>query len=158
MDRVIFQRSTLLLPEKQRTLPGERPLYHALRGPAACPQAAAAAHGVCELLDPLQGKGRQREGFEGNGHQLHGVVIPRHPVGAVLSPISRNNTAFWRAAARQEIYMEFLKNPPGAGERSACDLLHFRDGFEIKMNFDRNVSCFVAVYGFMDNDFFHQAV
>ena len=85
MDRVIFQRSTLLLPEKQRTLPGERPLYHALRGPAACPQAAAAAHGVCELLDPLQGKGRQREGFEGNGHQLHGVVIPRHPVGAELA-------------------------------------------------------------------------
>ena len=33
----------------------------------------------------------------------------------VLSPISRNNTAFWRAAARQEIYMEFLKNLPGAG-------------------------------------------
>ena len=71
-------------------------------------------------------------------------------VSIVLSPISRNNTAFWRAAAHQEIYMEFLKNPPGAGERSACDLLHFRYGFEIKMNFDRNVSCFVAVYGFMD--------
>ncbi len=34
----------------------------------------------------------------------------------------------------------------------------FRYGFEIKMNFDRNVSCFVTVYGFMDNDFFHQAV
>ena len=86
------------------------------------------------------------------------IHLYNHPGSCVSSPISRNNTAFWRAAARQEIYMEFLKNPPGAGERSACDLLHFRYGFEIKMNFDRNVSCFVAVYGFMDNDFFHQAV
>ena len=34
--------------------------------------------------------------------------------------------AFWQAAARQEIYMEFFKNLPGAGERSACDLLHLR--------------------------------
>lgn len=34
--------------------------------------------------------------------------------------------AFWQAAARQEIYMEFFKNLPGTGERSACDLLHLR--------------------------------
>ena len=26
------------------------------------------------------------------------------------------------------------------------------------MNFDRNVSCFIAVYALMDNDFFNQAV
>ena len=40
----------------------------------------------------------------------------------VLSPISRNNTALWRAAARQEIYMEFLKNPPeqGNGQPVTC--------------------------------------
>ena len=61
-------------------------------------------------------------------------------------------------ATSRYIYMEYFKNLPGAGERSACDLLHLRDGFEIEMNFDRNVSCFVAVYGFMDNDFFNQAV
>ena len=29
----------------------------------------------------------------------------------MLSPISRNNTAFWRAAARQEMYGVF-KEPP----------------------------------------------
>lgn len=41
---------------------------------------------------------------------------------SVLSPISRNNTAYWRAAARQEIYMEFLKNPPeqGSGQPVTC--------------------------------------
>ena len=35
---------------------------------------------------------------------------------------SRNNTAFWRAVARQEIYMEFLKNPPeqGSGQPVTC--------------------------------------
>ena len=40
----------------------------------------------------------------------------------MLSLISRNNTAFWRAAARQEIYMEFLKNPPeqGSGQPVTC--------------------------------------
>ena len=57
----------------------------------------------------------------------------------------------------RNIYGVF-KNPPGVGERSACDLLHFRYGFKIKMNFNRNVSCLIAVYGFMDNDFFNQAV
>ena len=55
-------------------------------------------------------------------------------------------------------YIWSFKEPPRSGERSACDLLHFRYGFEIKMNFDRNVSCLIAAYGFMDNDFFNQAV
>ena len=50
-----------------------------------------------------------------------------------------------------------LQNRPGRG-RSGCDLLHLRDGFEIEMNFDRNVSCLIAVYALMDNDFFNQAV
>ena len=56
----------------------------------------------------------------------------------------------------RNIYGVF-KNRPGGG-RSGCDLLHLRDGFEIEMNFDRNVSCLIAVYAFMDNDFFNQAV
>ena len=44
----------------------------------------------------------------------------------------------------RNIYGVF-KNRPGGG-RSGRDLLHFRDGFEIEMNFDRNVSCLIAVY------------
>ncbi len=56
----------------------------------------------------------------------------------------------------RNIYGVFLE-PPRRG-RSGCDLLHFREGFEIKMNFDRNVSCLFAVDMFMDNDFFNQAV
>ena len=43
-------------------------------------------------------------------------------------------------------------------DRSALDLFHLRDGFEIEVNFDRNVSCLIAVDVFMDNDFFNQAV
>ena len=39
----------------------------------------------------------------------------------------------------RNIYGVF-KNRPGGG-RSGRDLLHLRDGFEIEMNFDRNVSC-----------------
>lgn len=56
----------------------------------------------------------------------------------------------------RNIYGVF-KNRPGGG-RSGRDLLHLRDGFEIEMNFDRNVPCLIAVYALMDNDFFNQAV
>ena len=44
----------------------------------------------------------------------------------------------------QKIYMVFLREPSRRG-RSGSDLFHLRDGFEIKMNFDRNVSCFIFV-------------
>ena len=57
----------------------------------------------------------------------------------------------------QKIYMVFLREP-SRRDRSGSDLFHLRDGFEIKMNFDRNVSCLIAVYSLMDNDFFNQAV
>ena len=57
----------------------------------------------------------------------------------------------------QEIYMVFLREP-SRRDRSAFDLFHLRDGFEIEVNFDRNVSCLIAVDVFMDNDFFNQAV
>ena len=48
----------------------------------------------------------------------------------------------------RNIYGVF-KNRPGGG-RSGRDLLHLRDGFEIEMNFDRNVSCLFAVYALME--------
>ena len=57
----------------------------------------------------------------------------------------------------QKIYMVFFREP-SRRDRSGSDLFHLRDGFEIKMNFDRNVSCLIAVYALMDNDFFNQAV
>lgn len=53
----------------------------------------------------------------------------------------------------QEIYMVFLREP-SRRDRSGSDLFHLRDGFEIKMNFDRNVSCFIFVYALMHDDFF----
>ena len=53
----------------------------------------------------------------------------------------------------QKIYMVFLREP-SRRDRSGSDLFHLRDGFEIKMNFDRNVSCFIFVYALMHDDFF----
>ena len=38
----------------------------------------------------------------------------------------------------QKIYMMFLREP-SQRDRSGSDLFHLRDGFEIKMNFDRRV-------------------
>ena len=54
----------------------------------------------------------------------------------------------------QKIYMVFLREP-SRRDRSGSDLFHLRDGFEIKMNFDRNVSCFIFVNAFMHDDFFN---
>jgi len=53
----------------------------------------------------------------------------------------------------QKIYMVFLREP-SRRDMSGSDLFHLRDGFEIKMNFDRNVSCFIFVNAFMHDDFF----
>ena len=53
----------------------------------------------------------------------------------------------------QKIYMVFLREP-SRRDRSGSDLFHLRDGFEIKMNFDRNVSCFIIVNALMHDDFF----
>ena len=53
----------------------------------------------------------------------------------------------------QKIYMVFFREP-SRRDRSGSDLFHLRDGFEIKMNFDRNVSCFIFVNALMHNDFF----
>ena len=53
----------------------------------------------------------------------------------------------------QKIYMVFLREP-SRRDRSGSDLFNLRDGFEIKMNFDRNVSCFIFVNALMHDDFF----
>ena len=52
----------------------------------------------------------------------------------------------------QKIYMVLLREP-SRRDRSGSDLFHLRDGFEIKMNFDRNVSCFIFVYALMAEKF-----
>ena len=53
----------------------------------------------------------------------------------------------------QKIYMVFFREP-SRRDRSGSDLFHLRDGFEIKMNFDRNVSCFIFVNALMHDNFF----
>ena len=53
----------------------------------------------------------------------------------------------------QKIYMVFLREP-SRRDRSGSDLFHLWDGFEIKMNFDRNVSYFIFVNALMHDDFF----
>ena len=83
-------------------------------------------------------------GYTSAGHELLYPQIGVKPCSMAGGGVSKN------------IYGVF-KNRPG-GDRSGRYLLHLRDGFEIEMNFDRNVSCLIAVDVFMDNDFFNQAV
>ena len=70
----------------------------------------------------------------------------------VLSPI-RCKTLLDGGRRRTKIYMVFLREP-SRQDRSGSDLFHLRDGFEIKMNFDRNVSYFIFVNALMHDDFF----
>ena len=79
-------------------------------------------------------------------------VPRRHQPSAVLSPI-RCKTLLDGGRRRTKIYMVFLREP-SRRDRSGSDLFHLRDGFEIKMNFDRNVSCFIFVNALMHDDFF----
>ena len=46
---------------------------------------AVAGHEGGHLLDALQWERRLTQGPHGDGHELHGVVVCRHPVGAEFS-------------------------------------------------------------------------
>ena len=75
-----------------------------------------------------------------------------HPESSVLSPI-RCKILLDGGRRRTKIYMVFLREPCRR-DRSGSDLFHLWDGFEIKMNLDRNVSCFIFVNALMHDDFF----
>ena len=85
-------------------------------------------------------KGDADEGDTAAGHQL---FYPQ--LGVKLCSMAGGGV--------QKIYMVFLREP-SRRDRSGSDLFHLRDGFEIKMNFDRNVSCFIFVNALMHDDFF----
>ena len=99
------------------------------------------------LAEQTAQQGDQGDTDEGNAAASHQLFYPQ--LGVKLCSMAGGGVS-------RNIYGVF-KNRPGGG-RSGRDLLHLRDGFEIEMNFDRNVSCLIAVYALMDNDFFNQAV
>ena len=49
------------------------------------PHPSIAAHQGGHFLKIVQRKRRRAQGFHGNAHELHGIVVCRHPVGAELS-------------------------------------------------------------------------
>ena len=99
---------------------------------------------------PLKQGGQQRN----QGRTQHDDAAARHEL---LYPQLGVKLCSMAGGGVQKIYMVFLREP-SRRDRSGSDLFHLWDRFEIKMNFDRNVSCLVAVNGFMDNDFFDKAV
>ena len=86
---------------------------------------------------------RNEKGAIGHGNQGHHLFYPQ--LGVKLCSMAGGGV--------QKIYMVFLREP-SRRDRSGSDLFHLRDGFEIKMNFDRNVSCFIFVNALMHDDFF----
>ena len=88
-------------------------------------------------------QGDQSDANQGNTAASHELFYPQ--LGVKLCSMAGGGV--------QEIYMVFLREP-SRRDRSGSDLFHLRDGFEIKMNFDRNVSCFIFVYALMHDDFF----
>ena len=85
----------------------------------------------------------QGDADEGNAAASHELFYPQ--LGVKLCSMAGGGV--------QKIYMVFLREP-SLRDRSGSDLFHLRDGFEIKMNFDRNVSCFIFVNALMHDDFF----
>ena len=102
-----------------------------------------------ERLDREQPGEQRYKNHTNNGYTSTGHKLFYPQLGVKLCSMAGGGV--------QKIYMVFLREP-SRRDRSGSDLFHLRDGFEIKMNFDRNVSCLIAVDVFMDNDFFNQAV
>ena len=96
-----------------------------------------------ELTEKTGKKGDKCDTDEGNAAASHKLFYPQ--LGVKLCSMAGGGV--------QKIYMVFLREP-SRRDRSGSDLFHLRDGFEIKMNFDRNVSCFIFVNALMHDDFF----
>ena len=95
-------------------------------------------------LTEQAGKQRYKDSADkGNTAACHELFYPQ--LGVKLCSMAGGGV--------QKIYMVFLREP-SRRDRSGSDLFHLRDGFEIKMNFDRNVSCFIFVNALMHDDFF----
>lgn len=95
------------------------------------------------LAEQTAQQGDQGDANQGNTAASHELFYPQ--LGVKLCSMAGGGV--------QKIYMVLLREP-SRRDRSGSDLFHLRDGFEIKMNFDRNVSCFIFVNAFMHDDFF----
>ena len=99
---------------------------------------------VCRCLAKKSREQRhQQKANQGNAATGHELFYPQ--LGVKLCSMAGGGV--------QKIYMVFLREP-SRRDRSGSDLFHLWDGFEIKMNFDRNVSCFIFVNALMHDDFF----
>ena len=98
------------------------------------------------MQDLAQQPGQQRD----KGHANQGNAAARDQL---FYPQLGVKLCSMAGGGVQKIYMVFLKEL-SRRDRSGSDLFHLRDGFEIKMNFDRNVSCFIFVNALMHDDFF----
>ena len=98
---------------------------------------------LCRLTEETGEQRYQSDTDEGNAAASHELFYPQ--LGVKLCSMAGGGV--------QKIYMVFLREP-SRRDRSGSDLFHLRDGFEIKMNFDRNVSCFIFVNALMHDDFF----
>ena len=102
-----------------------------------------------ERLDREQPGEQRYKNHTNNGYTSTGHKLFYPQLGVKLCSMAGGGV--------QKIYMVFLREP-SRRDRSGSDLFHLRDGFEIEVDFDGNVSCLIAVDVFMDNDFFNQAV
>ena len=96
------------------------------------------------LAEQTAQQGDQGDANQGNTAASHELFYPQ--LGVKLCSMAGGGV--------QKIYMVFFREP-SRRDRSGSDLFHLWDRFEIKMNFDRNVSCFIFVNAFMHDDFFN---
>ena len=134
------------LPNMIKVSSGHSKNRKALMPPALCPIHIQLSSCVIlsRCLLEKTGKQRYKSGTDkGYTTACHKLFYPQ--LGVKLCSMAGGGV--------QKIYMVLLREP-SRRDRSGSDLFHFRDGFEIKMNFDRNVSCFIFVNALMHDDFF----
>ena len=88
-------------------------------------------------------QGNQGDTNQGNTAASHELFYPQ--LGVKLCSMAGGGV--------HKIHMVFFREP-SPRDRTGSELFHLRDGFEIKMNFDRNVSYFIFVNALMHDDFF----
>ena len=85
--------------------------------------------------------------------ELDGQTVDKKRLDKLFYPQLGVKLCSMAGGGVQKIYMVFLREP-SRRDKSGSDLFHLWDRFEIKMNFDRNVSCFIFVNALMHDDFF----
>ena len=95
-----------------------------------------AVEGIRQILHPFNGEGRIGDGAHGNAHELHGIVIGSHPVGAEIA------AAF---AAVDDGPFALVAHPNGHGLHDTAAVAFSVAGLDVHVEAVKAVRAVIAV-------------